>query len=431
MNACRADTHYLPCMHIRLSHKYRVSKTQFHAFSLVQLAEKPGMSSVCMTVVGDWTQAVHAALKRPSFRPAWIYGPFPSPFGSASNFDNLICVASGIGITPAISIITSFAQTRRINLVWVCRDPDLIEHYLRHICHDSAWTFIFYTGKRSLNLNDGDIGWLKGRPTLKIFQGRPDLEDLVCSIVDNISNDLGLSGLPPDLQEKSNQFMHTIFQSSPMTRFATRMESLLATYSVSEIHDMAVEFSIDSMIEAMNDEVRFEGGLDNRSRPSQLLDGFTLEGFIRLFNHHGFESNREDLTELNDRFDTDGNGVIDKEEFEALVLRISEDGLVRSPVSGEKSPQGPASCLVSPTRSRLSSLGSEDTHFTTRIPFVGEPAEESREQRDSKLAVYELESQIKETWQMMYCGGAGPVIAALKQIRDKYKIDLEVESFDW
>ena len=393
-----------------------------------------------MAVVGDWTEAVHAALKRPSCRPAWIYGPFPSPFGAASNFDNLICVASGIGITPAVSIITSFAQTRRVNLVWVCRDPDLIEHYLRHICHDSAWTFIFYTGKRSLNLNDGDIGWLKGRPTLKILQGRPDLEDLVCSIVDNISNDLGLSGLPPDLQEKSNQFMHTIFDSTPMTRFATRMESLLATYSVSEIHDMALEFSI----EAMNDELRVEDGLGNRSRPSQLLDGFTLEGFIRLFIHHGFESSREDLKEQYDRIDTDGNGVIDKEEFEALFLRICEDGLVRSPVSGEKSPQRPASCSVSPTRSRaisptrslsvesrLSSLGSEDTHFTTRIPFVGEPAEESREQRDSKLAVYELESEIKETWQMMYCGGAAPVLAGLKQIRDKYKIDLEVESFDW
>ena len=427
-------------MHLRLSRKHRVSRSQFHAFSLVQLAGKPGTSSVCMAVVGDWTEAVHAALKRPSCRPAWIYGPFPSPFGAASNFDNLICVASGIGITPAISIVTSFAQTRRVNLVWVCRDPDLIEHYLRHICHDSAWTFIFYTGKRSLNLNDGDIGWLKGRRTLKIIQGRPDLEDLVCSIVDNISNDLGLSGLPPDLQEKSNQFMHTIFDSTPMTRFATRMESLLATYSVSEIHDMALEFSI----EAMNDELRVEDGLGNRPRPSQLLDGFTLEGFIRLFIHHGFESSREDLKEQYDRIDTDGNGVIDKEEFEALVLRISEDGLVRSPVSGEKSPQRPASCSVSPTRSRaishtrslsvesrLSSLGSEDTPFTTRIPFVGEPAEESREQRDSKLAVYELESEIKETWQMMYCGGAAPVLAGLKQIRDKYKIDLEVESFDW
>ena len=74
--------------------------------------------------------------------------------------------------------------------MWVCRDPDLIEHYLRHIDDDSAWMFIFYIGKRSLNLNDGDIGWLKGRRTLKIIQG------LVCCIVDNISNDLGLPTAP-------------------------------------------------------------------------------------------------------------------------------------------------------------------------------------------------------------------------------------------
>ena len=57
--------------------------------------------------------------------------------------------------------------------------------------------------------------------------------------------------------------------------------------------------------------------------------------------------------------------------------------------------------------------------------------EDKAEQRDSKMAVRELESEIKETWQMMYCGGAAPVVAVLKQIRDNYEINLEVESFDW
>ena len=117
-----------------------VSRLQFHAFSLVQLTESPGHSSLCMAAVGDWTKAVHASLKRPSSRPAWIYGPFPSPFGAASNFDNLICVASGIGITPALSTMTSWSQTRRVNLIWMCRDPDLIEHYLHNIYDDDAWS---------------------------------------------------------------------------------------------------------------------------------------------------------------------------------------------------------------------------------------------------------------------------------------------------
>ena len=53
-----------------------------------------------MAVTGDWTTAVHNELKVPSSRPGWVYGPFPSPFGTATNYDNLIVVASGIGITP-------------------------------------------------------------------------------------------------------------------------------------------------------------------------------------------------------------------------------------------------------------------------------------------------------------------------------------------
>ena len=279
-----------------------------------------------------------------------------------------------------------------------------------------------------------------------------------------------------------------------MTRFAARMESLLAAYSVSEIHDMAVEFSK----EAMNDEVPFEGSVNDRSRPSELLlDGFTLEGFIRLFSHHGFESSRKDLREQYERIDTDGNGAIDKEEFRALVARISEDGLVRSPASDASSPQSPASRSMSPTGSysalngmvssarssqspvsrvvsrspshdalngmsvmtstgndkfvrikkqdRARSTQSPASRPVSRTPshdalfgmnvitYSGsdKSVEDKAEQRDSKMAVRELESEIKETWQMMYCGGAAPVVAVLKQIRDNYEINLEVESFDW
>jgi predicted ferric reductase len=56
-----------------------------------------------MATVGDWTKAVHAELAKPSARPGWVYGPFPSPFSTAGNYDNLIAIASGIGITPSIS----------------------------------------------------------------------------------------------------------------------------------------------------------------------------------------------------------------------------------------------------------------------------------------------------------------------------------------
>ncbi|CAM9852544.1 unnamed protein product, partial [Heterosigma akashiwo] len=388
-----------------------VSKYQFHAFSLVKLTESPGHSSVCMAAVGDWTKAVHMSLKRPSSRPAWIYGPFPSPFGAASNFDNLICVASGIGITPALSIVTSWSQTRRVNLIWMCRDPDLIEHYLHNIYDDDAWSFIFYTGKRELNFDDTSIKLLKQRPSIKIMQGRPnehtntDLEDLVCAIIDNISNDEGLPGvLPAELLNRSEEFMHKIFNSSPMARFLTHLETMLATYSPSELYDQAVEPSRGiSHHHYDGDELSaVEMGVCNRH-------GITFAGFVNLFFSHGFDvPKKEQLKEHFSSVDLNGDGVIDRNEFASLCFSISHH---------KPQTQIPAH---SPT-------------FRRPIPQKGCVFGSTRRphQRDHKKSVQDMAPEVKDTWQMMYCGGSKPVLTKLKKIRDKHRIKLEVESFDW
>ena len=75
-----------------------------------------------MLNVGNWTKEVHAQLQRNTVRPAWIQGPFVSPYNNALAFDNTICVATGIGITPALSVIRAHRDSRRINLIWACRD---------------------------------------------------------------------------------------------------------------------------------------------------------------------------------------------------------------------------------------------------------------------------------------------------------------------
>lgn len=53
----------------------------------------------------------------------------------AMDSPNLIAVASGIGVTPAISLVQKYSQEtlRRVNLVWICRDPGLIEHFITNI----------------------------------------------------------------------------------------------------------------------------------------------------------------------------------------------------------------------------------------------------------------------------------------------------------
>ena len=39
--------------------------------------------------------------------------------------------------------------------------------------------------------------------------------------------------------------------------------------------------------------------------------------------------------------------------------------------------------------------------------------------------------EITDSWQIMYCGGAAPVVKSLNQINEKYDIPVKIESFAW
>ena len=53
-------------------------------------------------------------------------GPFPSPYHFGSDFDNVVLVASGIGITPAIAFLAKHREEKSISVIWICRDPALV-----------------------------------------------------------------------------------------------------------------------------------------------------------------------------------------------------------------------------------------------------------------------------------------------------------------
>ena len=95
-----------------------INKWEWHAFSLFAHPSKPGHSCVCMCMNGDWTRALHDKVKVPTTRPVFIAGPYASPYATALKYDNIILVASGIGITPALSIITTHKDSKRVNLIW-------------------------------------------------------------------------------------------------------------------------------------------------------------------------------------------------------------------------------------------------------------------------------------------------------------------------
>eukprot|EP00804_Cyclotella_cryptica_P000650 CCRYP_014685-RA/>CCRYP_014685-RA protein AED:0.01 eAED:0.01 QI:801/0.66/0.75/1/1/1/4/491/480 len=196
-----------------------VSKFQWHAFSLFEHPTDPNLRQVFMMKVpgGDWTTSVHEQLQRNTVRPVWISGPFVSPYNNALNFDNTICVASGIGITPALSIIRAHKESRRINLVWMCRDsaselnvlfdelnrfiivntlkrllllPLVLEFFMDHLYlnNEGGWILIFFTGKERLSpaienhLTSSTI----------LIKRRPDLHHLIPNIIYGIESGLGV-----------------------------------------------------------------------------------------------------------------------------------------------------------------------------------------------------------------------------------------------
>lgn len=175
-----------------------LSKTQWHAFSVFPHPTMENTSSVCMSAAGDWTRKLHQLIERPTARPAWICGPFLSPFSTALNYDHIITIASGIGITPALAVLDRYKNQRRINLIWSCRDASLIEFFVNMVKFpEDAYIFIFYTGKTPLSLgNDAP-------PNVLVFKGRPNLDKVIVGMIYRIETHFLL---PEEIVEEGHLF---------------------------------------------------------------------------------------------------------------------------------------------------------------------------------------------------------------------------------
>jgi hypothetical protein len=132
-------------------------------------------------------------------------------------------VASGIGITAAVSSIVSLGATRSVNLIWVCRDADLVEFYLSKLdFEDDAWSFIFYTGQRPLIL-----GQRHRNKRVLVILGRPNLDDVICGIVDNVTNG---KPLPAELLQRAEEAADSIYNKTALQSIDDALERATLTY---------------------------------------------------------------------------------------------------------------------------------------------------------------------------------------------------------
>lgn len=96
-------------------------------------------------------------------------------------------------------------------------------------------SFIFYTGKRTLVLRERPKS-----PRVKVILGRPDLEDLIHSIVNNVN-----SRVPMDSQvmERAREAEREIYDKTPMQHFCDALERALVSHTFSEMHQIAIDAS--------------------------------------------------------------------------------------------------------------------------------------------------------------------------------------------
>ena len=124
---------------------------------------------------------MHHIIKRPTARPAYVCGPFPSQFSVAHNCDNILTLVTGIGVTPALSVMNTLNESRQVNLVWMCRDPSLIQYFVEEVQFPKGCSvFIYYTG-RSLFPKGNSLP-----SNVHIFNGRPVLDKVISCVIHSV-----------------------------------------------------------------------------------------------------------------------------------------------------------------------------------------------------------------------------------------------------
>ena len=378
-----------------------VSKYEWHAFSTFKDPYHEDYICFCIAVAGDWTKKLHQEVHEPIYRRLWLNGPYPSPFEASFETDNVISVASGIGITPALSAIKSLADHRKMHLIWMVRDASLLEFMFDFgiVVDDDAYTLIFYTGERELVFR---------RPVpynVLIFKGRPDLDDLIVSLIEATmtGRDLDVSRYKTAHEHDSEGDVEGNSSSWTVEHdFYKEVNRLLSTYSVDELFLAAVRRS----------------DLNSRNISYDGLKQLIQDIFVRKFSD-------DQLKELFDKVDQDQSGFISRNDFDGfmkdLELRSKQHYARIREERKEKARQKQPQVEKDEDDTINEAAGNITLSESGRAGSLRLPAEEEKVVQVAR----------PDHWRLLYCGGSAPVVKALKEISAEHQIPLSLESFAW
>ena len=386
-----------------------LSRTQWHPFSAYGAAAGKKRVSLCITAAGDWTRALHDAIERPTTRPIWVQGPFPSPYAAyAADRDNLLLVATGIGITPALATIQRHAETRSMSLLWMVRDAALVTFYLREGLLDAVdIALVFYTGKTPLSHLEAD---LRGRSSVYLVDGRPgDLGEVVLDVVEAVETHQAL----PECRFRPTELLGG-YGGGPENGAPARFDALLRRCAARGMgaSEISASFRTETLHRARS------RSLADRPRPGRA-DG-------RLRRTMGPWANFGTV-DGGDESDDDGDLVSEEDIASGIDLLSTSQMLVEDDDLGDilrHIAAGKRALTYSALVSHCERVcrGTQD-EFELLMSVVASSEEPPRPKRAPR--------KLCANWGLMYCGNVVRVERDLRAIGRQIDAPVAVERFDW
>lgn len=414
---------------------------QWHPFSVYRHPTSPHHSSLFIYDLGNWTNALHTSVEYSTRRPVWICGPFASPYTTAIDYDHLVLVATGIGITPALAVLASHKHSRRVNMIWLCRDASLVEYFLNHASFPTdAWTIIYYTGKKQLEMPEDKLP-----RSVLIFNGRPDLNGVICELVSGIETG---AGLPEDFVAESAAFELEMRQYAEVRRERSHSRRnaavdrfghmLLHAWSIEDLRERFLQMAGDDKISIQAEE--FEQFLVT-AMPEEFYPE-EVEEIIRYFTSSSplvFDG-----IDQQDPASTEASSLIDAEEPAVPAQTILVEELrtfAEAQLRNEMiPPQVPlTSCKPAEKKTATPAVRTADgkdakqsKKSSSRASAPSFPKKEKTKfLADIGRGDVEAGKARLETWQILYCGGSQPIVDTLEQLSEGVGIAFKKEKFDW
>ena len=389
-----------------------ISKYQWHAFTMFPQPDKPNHTMLCIGASGDWTKELHEKIKVPGYKSFYALGPYLSEFSDrAVTTSNAIAVASGIGITPTLSLMMNYAGKKRINIIWMCRDAGLVEYVLHRFQIEAvtknSYAFIYYTGKRELALP-------KNLPVnLFIFNCRPNLEESITNIITSIESG---EDLPEDVHDTQLKIANISFEK----RMQVALGRVLGIYGADEMFEYAVEETQKIMFQLSEEAQEELDDCDVEAAPLMRKvatpdDVVCLEGLDAMISKFcggiGVYSQAE-LKEVFDQIDRDSTGFLDREEmdifFDVLMAKKKKN-----------------------ISSRTLELSSQMDKVASKKEIRSLHEVNMLQGERAAMDMRSLSNENFNDWSIFYCGGSSAIKKNLKEVSENYGIAFAVESFGW